>query len=224
LGDPRVPIVKSQNIAAATRDAALARAKGTGDLVTERHGTAALQPRERAFLNALPPISKSVEITKTKPNLDLKPVWFWNPSNPDLTLPAGVSESKYLGMLKQLRAIDAKIGLTFHPQRHIWQLWYHKPGFTTQYPWTNGWIMVKEFDAHQGSDYIIKVVKLMDSERVGSAKVRGKQMRDEKALIKEKQRANRRQMDMENAGSAYDFAQPKVGYGRSRGDKFARFG
>jgi hypothetical protein len=144
-----------------------------------------------------------LDVEKGGENVDVLPPWWWNPSNPQATsLPAGVSISKYSRVLKGLQSIDPKIGLTWHGARHVWQLWYDKPGFST---YGNGWVMVKEFEPYRNTDYILKVVEHMNSDVVGTASQRhAKAVEARKANVL-KIRKELFQRDLDIAGDVYDF-------------------
>ena len=156
-----------------------------------------------------------------KPDLDVPPPWWWNPGNVlSAQLPANVPMSRYNAIIKALKRMDPKIGFTWNGARHIWQLWYHKPGFTTQMPWTNGWVMVSEFKPHQGTDYILKCVERMDSLVVGTPKERHRKMVEDRKVRKERARARRIDRDAYLAGEVYDYQSIKnIG----QGNKSVRF-
>lgn len=178
-------------------------ASGRSDAFLDLRGSKYLPPRERAIVNARHPGASSLPIEKISDNVDTLPPWWWNPSNPQATsLPAGVSISKYNELVKAFRAIDPKIGITWHGVRNIWQVWYHKPGFTT---YGNGWVMVKEFKPYHNVAYMLEVVNHMDSTKTGTASERYRKSEEALKAHKEKVRKQLYQNDLDAASAAYDY-------------------
>ncbi len=212
----------AENVDPKTRERHLKAADGTGDVVLNLRGNKYLKPRERAVVASRPRTTARVEVdNSTDEVLDALPVWWWNPSNSGANKPlSGASEQSFYAIVGALRKMDRNIGFTSNPVRSIYQLWYHKPGFTDSAPWTNGWIMVKEFGPHQGVSEVMKIVELMDSEAVGSAKERHAKMVEDRANKKKAARAARLDRDMQAAGEVYDYTSIKnIG----SGDKSVRF-
>lgn len=209
----------ARNVNPRSRAKLLQNTRGVGDVVLDLRGSKHLPPKERAIVDSRPKMMGATTANTVGDNIDILPPWWWNPSNPAATaLPAGLSLARYDRLLKGLRAIDRKIGLTFHGGRNIWQLWYHKPGFST---YGNGWVMVKEFKPHQGTSYILKVVQHMDSTVVGTASQRRQKAMEAQIEHKRKVKEEMYDTNMQKAGEVYDFMQIKnIG----SGNKSVNFG
>lgn len=216
---------KVHNVKAEDRHELLKTSKGDGDIILDLRGAKHLPPEDQAVIAANPAvIDKAVQETlatevregsKGPLLVDATPPWFYNPGNPmSSVLPASVSASRYATIVEALGKIDRKMGFTWHPERKIWQLWYHKPGFTPSMPWTNGWVMMKEFEPYRNTAYILEVVRYMDmASRGKSLKQIHDQVRRDRITKREKARARRIDRDAYIAGEVYDFTSIK-NYGK----------
>lgn len=196
--------------------------QGTGDVVLNLRGSKYLPPKERAIVQSRPKATAALPVERPREDPDVLPPWFWNPGNPMAThLPASVSLSRYREVLAAIKKIDRNIGLTWHPDRHIWQIWYYKPGFTPTMPWTNGWVMMKELEPFRDTAYILAVVKYMDMAARGiSLKKLHDQRRQDRIDQRRRAREQRMARDEQIAGEVYDHTNIKnIG----KGSKFATY-
>ena len=197
---------------------------GQGDIIQDRGGVGALQPEHQKFLRNRPPDTKMEVNTDTSENLEALPPWWWNPGNPlALKPPPSVSESKQLKIRKALKMRDKRLDITFNPDRKCWQVWYYKPGFMKEAPWTNGWIHLRDFKQHQNSDYVLQTVIAMDQTNK-PLKTHYNEVKQKRVDDLERCRAQRRDDASQIAGEVYDHSLIRVGYGKSNGSKSVNFG
>lgn len=209
----------------AGRQKILDESPGTGDIISDRWGVNALQPKDRAVVKARGASNTPMPVEASAADrLDVLPPWFWNPSNPlARKAPPGVADGKRDKIRKSLKGVDKRLDITFNPERKVWQVWFYKPGFMKEAPWANGWVHLKDFKQHQNSDYVLQTIMAMDQ----TNKSLSRHYSDVKSLRQqdlERNRARRKDEAAQIGGDMWDHMQIRVGYGKSNGSKFSRYG
>lgn len=211
----------ARGIDPAMRQDLLGRSRGTGEAFLDLRGSRYLPPVQKHLVDSRPRSERTFEVEKPKDDPDALPPWWWNPGNPlAASLPASVSFHSFQKTRTALQRIDKNLDLGWNAAARVWQLWYYKPGFTEKSPWTNGWVHIKDFKIWQGTPYILKVVKAMDSEAVGSVKDRYRRIQAKRQADLERMRKARFEMYRDRAGEAYDYTTISTA---GSGDKFCRF-